>query len=103
MLRTLRWRDTKTETRQGQSGIPIEEGRGLGEKEEIKLVENIKGGEKLEKMVGMGNKSEMHRKRDTYKYLGEGHSLKTEAFQSLRLSVKVARIGVTDLHCVSVS
>lgn len=61
----------------------MEEERNLGEKEEIKLVENIKAGERLGKeMVGMSNKSGVHRRREPYKYLGEGHSLKTEAFQS---------------------
>lgn len=54
-------------------------------------------------IVGMTNKSGVHRRRETYKYLGEGHSLKMEAFQSPRMSVKVARIGVAELHCVGVS
>jgi hypothetical protein len=47
-------------------GRPIEEERCLGEKEEIRLVENTKAGEKLGKEVmGMSNKSEVHRRRET--------------------------------------
>lgn len=45
----------------------------------IRLVENIKAGENLGKeMVGLSNKSDVHRRRETFTYLGEGHALKTE-------------------------
>lgn len=57
----------------------MEEERRLGGKKAVRLVEKIKAGEKLGKEpVGLSIKSEVHRRRETYKYLGEGHSLKTE-------------------------
>lgn len=70
-------------------GRQIEEERCLDEKEQIRLIENTKAGEKLGKeVVGMSNKNEVHNTRKTYKYRGEGHSLKAEVFQSLRLSLR---------------